>query len=102
MMQQWSGLPITPPDRCGHGKTWNEDCSACAAVWRKERVADLHVRAAKYGFKLVPLDQDERLLEAGDRIIALISRCSDQATDEQRREHERQAAALRQIWEEAR
>lgn len=42
-----------------------------------------------------------RLREAGDRIIALMSRCSDAATDEQRDEHYRFVAALKQIWDEA-
>lgn len=45
------------PDRCGHGKTWDEDCPNCAAVWRKDRVADLVKQAAKYGFALVPKDR---------------------------------------------
>jgi hypothetical protein len=44
------------PDRCGHGRTWDQECPACASVWREERVKDLHKQAAKYGFKLVPLD----------------------------------------------
>jgi len=44
------------PDRCGHGVTWDKDCPSCAAVWREERVKDLHKQAAKYGFKLVPMD----------------------------------------------
>ncbi len=43
------------PERCGHGKTWDEECPKCASVWRKERVADLTKQAAKYGFELVPL-----------------------------------------------
>jgi hypothetical protein len=38
---------------------------------------------------------------AGDRLIALISRCSDQATEKQRIEHERTVAALAKIWYEA-
>ena len=42
-----------------------------------------------------------RLTEAGDRIIALISRISDQATEEQCVEHARYVQSLRQIWEEA-
>jgi signal transduction histidine kinase len=46
-------------------------------------------------------EEIERLRAAGDRIIALISRISDQATDEQRLEHDRSVAALRQIWSEA-
>ncbi len=45
-------------DRCGHGKTWDEDCPRCVAVWREDRVADLVKQAAKYGFKLVPLNAD--------------------------------------------
>jgi hypothetical protein len=48
-----------PPDRCHHGKTWAQDCPDCADIWRQERIADLRVMAAKYGFKLVPLDDDE-------------------------------------------
>jgi hypothetical protein len=48
------------PDRCHHGKTWAQECPDSAAVWRQERIADLRVMAAKYGFKLVPLG-DERL-----------------------------------------
>lgn len=42
------------PDRCGHGQTWDQDCPACASVWREERVHDLNKQAAKYGFKLIP------------------------------------------------
>jgi len=42
-----------------------------------------------------------KLIEAGDRIVALISRCSDQATDEQRTEHYRLVAAIERIWNEA-
>jgi hypothetical protein len=41
-------------DRCGHGKTWDEECPACADVWRQEQVKLLRAQAAKYGFKLVP------------------------------------------------
>jgi hypothetical protein len=41
-------------DRCGHGKTWEEDCLECCAVWREEQVKNLVKLAAKYGFKLVP------------------------------------------------
>jgi hypothetical protein len=41
------------------------------------------------------------LTAAGDRIVELISRCSDQAPDEQRVEHDRLAAAIKQIWDEA-
>jgi hypothetical protein len=45
--------------------------------------------------------RESRLIDAGDRIVALISRCSDQATDEQRAEHDRFAAAIERIWNEA-
>jgi hypothetical protein len=41
-------------DRCGHGKTWDQDCPDCASVWRADRIKDLHKQAAKYGFELVP------------------------------------------------
>ena len=43
----------------------------------------------------------EPLLEAGNRILSLLYRCSDQATDEQRREHYRQHGDLCRIWNEA-
>ena len=43
-------------DRCGHGKTWDADCPECCAVWREDACRDLVRLAAKYGFKLVPLD----------------------------------------------
>jgi hypothetical protein len=49
------GRSTLMPDRCGHGKTWDIDCDACAAVWRKDRVKDLTRQAAKYGFRLVPI-----------------------------------------------
>ena len=54
------------PECCGHGRTWDEDCPACEDVWRKERVKDLHERAARYGFRLVPvkLDENHRRLAA--------------------------------------
>ncbi len=41
------------------------------------------------------------LVDAGNRILVLLSRISDQATDEQCREHARQHAALCHIWNEA-
>lgn len=46
------------PDRCGHGKKWEEDCPACASVWRHEQIAMLVKQAGKYGFKLVPLNRE--------------------------------------------
>lgn len=45
-------------ERCGHGKTWNQDCSDCNAVWRKDRIKDLVKQAAKYGFRLIPLGKE--------------------------------------------
>lgn len=45
--------------------------------------------------------ENDRLRDAGDQIIALLSRCSDQATDEQRAEHERFARAIKRIWTDA-
>ncbi len=45
------------PKECGHKVPWDQDCPACASVWREDRVKDLHKQAAKYGFKLVPDDQ---------------------------------------------
>ena len=47
------------------------------------------------------MNENARLREAGDRIVALISRCSDQATEEQCTEHERFVASIKRIWEEA-
>jgi hypothetical protein len=41
---------------CGHGKTWKEDCPECCAVWREDRIKDLYKQAAKYGFKLIPIE----------------------------------------------
>jgi len=41
------------------------------------------------------------LVEAGNRILSLLYRCSDQATDEQRREHYRQHSSLCRIWNDA-
>jgi hypothetical protein len=41
------------------------------------------------------------LVDAGNRILLLLYRCSDQATDEQRAEHYRQHGALCLIWNEA-
>ena len=41
------------PKRCGHGKTWDEECEACCSVWREEQVKMLNKQAAKYGFRLV-------------------------------------------------
>lgn len=53
--------------------------------------------------KLTPEQRAARapLLEAGNRILSLLYRCSDQATDEQRREHYRQHGDLCRIWNEA-
>ena len=42
-------------DRCDHGRTWDQDCDQCCAVWREEQVRNLVKQAAKYGFKLVAL-----------------------------------------------
>lgn len=42
-----------------------------------------------------------RLKNAGDRILSLISRVSDQATDEQRAEALREEYAMRRIWVDA-
>lgn len=39
---------------------------------------------------------------AGDRILTLMSRCSDQATDGQKIEHKRNITAMWGIWNEAR
>lgn len=41
------------------------------------------------------------LVDAGNRILSLLYRCSDQATDEQRMEHCRQHGELCRIWNEA-
>jgi hypothetical protein len=57
-------------DRCGHGKTWEQECLDCNAVWREEQIRNLVKQAAKYGFRLVPA--------AGAIIIAcvLLSGCA--------------------------
>jgi hypothetical protein len=41
--------------KCGHGKTWDQECSDCNSVWREDRIRDLVKQAAKYGFSLTPL-----------------------------------------------
>ena len=51
------GAAAMIPDKCGHGRKWEEDCPQCASVWRHERIADLVKQANKYGFVLVPKDQ---------------------------------------------
>ena len=42
-------------DRCGHGRSWDQNCSECDAVWREDQIRSLVKQAAKYGFRLVPL-----------------------------------------------
>ncbi|MDE2101435.1 MAG: hypothetical protein KGL39_29580 [Patescibacteria group bacterium] len=42
------------PERCGHGKTWDEECSECNSIWRETCIADLAKQAARYGFRLIP------------------------------------------------
>lgn len=41
------------------------------------------------------------LLDAGNRILSILYRCGDQATDEQRAEHYRLHGHLCRIWNEA-
>ncbi len=45
--------------------------------------------------------ENARLKAAGDRLLGLLSRVSDQATEEQAAEHERMVDSLRRIWVEA-
>jgi hypothetical protein len=45
--------------------------------------------------------ENNRLREAGDRIVALCSRISDQATAEQFAEHQRFVETITRIWNEA-
>jgi len=46
-------------------------------------------------------EQIVKLTKAGDRIIALISQISDQATEEQVVEHTQMVKSFKQIWNEA-
>ncbi len=53
--------------------------------------------------KITPEQRAARapLLDAGNRILSLLYRISDTATDEQRAEHYRQHGTLCRIWNEA-
>lgn len=44
------------PQKCGHGKLWDEPCPKCEAAWLADRLKFLREQAAYYGFKLVPMD----------------------------------------------
>ena len=44
--------------RCGHGRTWQEECSDCNGVWREDMIKNLAKQAARYGFRLVPLSHE--------------------------------------------
>lgn len=55
-------------ERCGHGKTWEEDCPDCDAVWREDQVKHLHEKAAKFGLALSP--PNEHLHDEGFPVIS--------------------------------
>jgi hypothetical protein len=75
---------------CSHGISYDKSCTACDAVWRAGRIEDLKRQAEKYGFTLAPTNpvqaaialergKSARLLAAGDRILALLSRRRERA-----------------------
>jgi len=80
--------------RCGASSPLHYDrCENLIPNWnRREGEAAAHAEERECRLSLV---------EAGDRILELISRCSDQLSDEVRDEHNRQMASLRRIWRDA-
>jgi hypothetical protein len=42
---------------CGHGRHYDEQCSACDAIWEAEELKALRWTAHKLGYKLVPLGE---------------------------------------------
>ena len=56
-------------DRCGHGKTWTEDCNECEAVSLREFVATWEPKLIDAKRKLKEIDHDRTRVRRADRQV---------------------------------
>ncbi len=50
---------------CSHGVSFRDACPDCDRVWHDAMVRILHRDAARLGFRVVPLADDERVAKRG-------------------------------------
>jgi len=44
---------------CGHGRSYEEDCPACEAIWIADMLVWLKRKCWKLGYKIVPIKVGE-------------------------------------------
>jgi len=79
----------------------DRDRAQAADIVMRARFSGAGVQLLAEAIAAIRIEERERrqsLIEAGDRIIALMSRCSDQVSDDIRNEHARTMAQLSEIW----